>query len=279
MGRHRLGPPHAAPPRRRPPLMSDPALDDARSSRPEERLLEESWAKRSRSTDRRELLVETSASVLFLALALPLALSALANHHMQWGLALALVVLYALSSRVVKFPLGAGYVVPSYMVLVPMLLLLPPGTVPVLAAAASRAARSRSRSRAGPAPSACCSRSPTPGTRSGRPPCSSPPAPSRVAGARTPVHRRIPGGLPRGPRLGDGPRGAILGVASRVQIRVIALVWLIDACIAPIGLLLGWRRAQAPRRRCCWCCPSSRCCCCSRASAPRASPRPSAAST
>ena len=35
----------------------------------------------------------------------------------------------------VQFPIGAGYVVPSYMVLVPMLLLLPPGIVPLLTAA------------------------------------------------------------------------------------------------------------------------------------------------
>src|SRR4029077_6376300 len=32
---------------------------------------------------------------------------------------------------------------------------------------------------------------------------------------------------------------AILGVGSRVQIRVIALVWLIDACVAPLGLLVA----------------------------------------
>ena len=34
----------------------------------------------------------------------------------------------------IKFPIGAGYVVPSYLVLVPMLLLLPPGIVPLLTA-------------------------------------------------------------------------------------------------------------------------------------------------
>ena len=43
--------------------------------------------------------------------------------------------LYAIASSTIKFPIGAGYVVPSYLVLVPMLLLLPPGVVPLLTAA------------------------------------------------------------------------------------------------------------------------------------------------
>ena len=46
------------------------------------------------------------------------------------------LVTYAVVSRTIKFPLGAGSVVPSYLVLVPMLLLLPPLTVPLFAAAA-----------------------------------------------------------------------------------------------------------------------------------------------
>ena len=58
----------------------------------------------------------------------------------------------------IKFPIGAGYVVPSYLVLVPMLLLLPPGR---RAAADRRRARARD-ARAGrrcgaPSPSGCCS--------------------------------------------------------------------------------------------------------------------------
>ena len=66
---------------------------------------------------------------------MPLAIGAVASHAVDVPLALALVVLYAISSRMLKFPIGAGYVVPSYLVLVPMLLLLPPGLVPLLTAA------------------------------------------------------------------------------------------------------------------------------------------------
>src|ERR1700730_12533488 len=95
--------------------MSEGVLDDVRSSNPVERLLEDSWAARKRGLNQRELLVEDSAAAIFLCLAVPPAIS-------------------ALSSRLIEFPIGAGYVVPSYLVLVPMLLLLPPGLAPMLTA-------------------------------------------------------------------------------------------------------------------------------------------------
>src|SRR5438445_8939686 len=114
--------------------MPAPNLEDLRSTDPAERLLEDTWRTRSRRVSGRELLVETTASSLFLALAIPLAVLALGSYRMDPVLVAALVILYGLSSCLVKFPIGAGYVVPSYMVLVPMLLLLPPGTVPLLAA-------------------------------------------------------------------------------------------------------------------------------------------------
>ena len=75
------------------------------------------------------------SALLFLAVACPLALPALSGPSFDPGLALVLVGLYAVVSRMIKFPIGAGYVVPSYLVLVPMLLLLPPATVPLLTAA------------------------------------------------------------------------------------------------------------------------------------------------
>src|SRR6266487_4658767 len=105
--------------------MNQLTLDDARSSSAVERLLEDSWTARSRSVGRRELLVEGAAAALFLSCAIPLAVAAVATHAVDWRLASVLVGLYALTSRIIKFPLGAGYVVPSYLVLVPMLLLLP----------------------------------------------------------------------------------------------------------------------------------------------------------
>ena len=61
-------------------------MDDARSSDPLERLLEDSWESRSQRASRRELMLETSAAALFLAVAAPLAASALATHRVDLGL-------------------------------------------------------------------------------------------------------------------------------------------------------------------------------------------------
>ena len=120
--------------------MDDSPLEDVRARDPVERLLEDSWEARSRAASRRELIVEAGAAALFLAVAVPLAVPAVAGGQLRPGLALFLVGLYAVVSRAVKFPIGAGYVVPSYLVLVPMLLMLPPTTVP---AAGSRWSRAR----------------------------------------------------------------------------------------------------------------------------------------
>src|ERR1700719_245157 len=98
--------------------MTEPALDDARSSDPVERLLEESWQPRSRRVTGRELAVESSATLLFLCAAIPLALPAFGSRALNPLLAVVLVGMYALASRMIKFPIGAGYVVPSYLVLV-----------------------------------------------------------------------------------------------------------------------------------------------------------------
>ena len=46
------------------------------------------------------------------------------------GLAALLIAVYAVVGRI-EFPVGAGYVVPTQLILVPMLLMLPPAVVPV----------------------------------------------------------------------------------------------------------------------------------------------------
>ena len=55
-------------------VMTDNTLEDLRSTRPLERLLEDSWKTRSRRIDRRELVLESLSSLLLLALAIPLAI-------------------------------------------------------------------------------------------------------------------------------------------------------------------------------------------------------------
>ena len=91
----------------------------------------------------------------------------------------------------IKFPIGAGYVVPSYLVLVPMLLLLPPATVPLLTAAGLVLGTLGQVAANGSAPSACCSRSPTRGTRSARRSCWCSPARPRRRRPGRRLRRRL----------------------------------------------------------------------------------------
>jgi len=220
--------------------MNNSELDDARASDPVDRLLEESWDSRGQRASRRELVLETAAGALLVAIATPLAVPAIRSHPFDPVLALALVALLAGVAGWIRFPIGAGYVVPSYLVVVPMLLLLPPRTVPLLTATGMAvggttkwlARRASAEHVLLSVPNAWYSLGPA--------------VVLWVAGAP----------------IGEGQTIALfaaaflaacivdlgtsmvreataLGVAPRLQLRVIALVWLIDACTAPIGLLIA----------------------------------------
>jgi diguanylate cyclase (GGDEF)-like protein len=107
------------------------ALDDIHGSA--DALLEGSKELRSRRASRRELFAEGASGALFLAASGALLAAGGAGSVVPGRVAL-LVGLYALFSRI-RFPVGAGYVFPTQLVLVPMLLLLPPASVPLLVAA------------------------------------------------------------------------------------------------------------------------------------------------
>jgi HD-GYP domain-containing protein (c-di-GMP phosphodiesterase class II) len=89
----------------------------------------------ARRLSKRERLVETLAAAAFLAVAVPMALLLSSGPALDPVLAVALVGAYAALARV-KFDVGAGYTVPTELLFVPMLLLLPPGIVPLCVAAA-----------------------------------------------------------------------------------------------------------------------------------------------
>ena len=97
-----------------------------------ERLLEDTWSERARTT-RRQLLVELGAAAAFLIVAAGLAFGT-PNGDRDAGLIIGLVVGYALLSRV-EFPIGRAYMVPTQLALVPMLFAVSPGIVPLLVAA------------------------------------------------------------------------------------------------------------------------------------------------
>jgi hypothetical protein len=85
--------------------------------------------------ERRERTAEMSLASVTVAAGVLLAALASGGRAFDPWLAAALVVAFALAYRV-RFYDGAGYTPPTQIVLVPMLLLLPPGTVPLLVAAA-----------------------------------------------------------------------------------------------------------------------------------------------
>ena len=82
----------------------------------------------------RERRVESVAALGFLIAAFALVLAP-QDDSMPWPLAVVMVIAFAAACRV-RFPVGAGVTVPTPLVLVPMLLLLPPQTVPLLVAGA-----------------------------------------------------------------------------------------------------------------------------------------------
>jgi diguanylate cyclase (GGDEF)-like protein len=220
-------------------------VSDIHSEAAAERLLEESWETRSRGVSSRELVTELAAGGLFLLAAGGLLLLDGATTGFDPVVAAVLVALYALVSRV-EFPVGAGYVVPSQLVLVPMLVLLPPATVPLLVACGLLLARLSDWSR-----------------RRG--------SALRVLfsiadawHAFGPAVVLLLAGSPD-PDLGEFPllcvallscfafdagsamlrEAAARGIAPHLQLQVLALVWVVDACLAPIGFLAAHAGADA----------------------------------
>ena len=100
-----------------------------------ERLIEESLERRHRSLDIRERAGSGIFALAFFGVATTLALLGTAERAFDPLLALAFVVAFAAVARV-EFSGGAGYAVPTQLVFVPMLLLLPTPYVPLLVAAA-----------------------------------------------------------------------------------------------------------------------------------------------
>jgi len=221
------------------PAVIDPALEDVRARDPVERLLEDSWDARSERASRRELIVEGTASAVFFAVAVPVGASALAAGNVRPGVLVLLIGLYAVVSRMIRFPVGAGYVVPSYLVLVPMLVLLPPMAVPLAAAAGLLlgtlvrwiAKRARTEQLLFAVPDAWHAF-----------------GPAIVLALAGHVHGLSLVGVYLAAfvagcvvdLLASTVREAVAaGVAPRLQLRVIATVWLVDACFAPLGLLIA----------------------------------------
>ena len=213
----------------------EPYADESQSAT--ERLLETSWEGRERRASLRELIVEASAAALLVMAAGLLVLS--------WGVtglrpqvAALLIVVYAVVGRI-EFPVGAGYVVPTQLILVPMLIMLPPAAVPGAVAiglvtgnavecALGRVPQRRILSAVpdawhavGPAIVLLVAGSPRIGFDQ---------LPLLAAGFAAGCVVDLAGSLVRMRLAGIVPD-------LKLQMRVIGLVWAVDASLAPLGFL------------------------------------------
>ncbi|HET8756989.1 MAG TPA: HD-GYP domain-containing protein [Solirubrobacteraceae bacterium] len=101
-----------------------------------ERRIEAALERRRRTLTRREWLANLVCSGGFLALAIALAVLAEPARELSLPLAVAFAVAYAVTARI-EFTAGTGYAIPTQLVFVPMLLLLPTPYVPLIVAAAN----------------------------------------------------------------------------------------------------------------------------------------------
>ena len=215
-----------------------------------EQLLERSWEGRERQASERELLVDAIAGALFIVVAATLLLAG-GGAHLHGGAAAGtaalLIAVYALVARI-EFPVGAGYVVPTQLVLVPMLVVLAPGAVPaavgigmVLGNAVDwmfgrvpprrvLSAVPDSWHAVGPAVVLLLAGSPTIGFDQLPLLAVALAAGCLVDLTCSLVRMRLAGVVPD----------------SVLQIRVIALVWAVDACLAPVGFLAAIATHQHP---------------------------------
>jgi diguanylate cyclase (GGDEF)-like protein len=215
-----------------------------------ERLLERSWEGRERQASERELLVDAIAGALFVVVAAALLLAG-GGTHLHGGVAAGtvalLIAVYALVARI-EFPVGAGYVVPTQLVLVPMLVVLAPGAVPAAVGIGMVLGNAVDWMFGRVPPRRVLSAVPDSWHAVG------PAVVLLLAGSTTIGFDQLPllaVALAAGCLVDltcSLVRMRLAGVVpdSVLQIRVIVLVWAVDACLAPVGFLAAIATHQHP---------------------------------
>jgi diguanylate cyclase (GGDEF)-like protein len=218
-----------------------------------ERLLERSWEERERSASERELLVDAIAAALFVTVAATLLLAAGGIHPLAGavgpftGTAALLIAVYALVVRI-EFPVGAGYVVPTQLILVPMLLVLPPAAVPAAVGCGMALGNAVDWMFGRVPPRRVLSAVPDAWHAAG------PAIVLLLAGSPTIGFERLPllaGAIAAGCAFDlvcSLVRLRLTGVVPelKLQIKVIAMVWAVDAGLAPLGFLAALATRQHP---------------------------------
>ena len=202
-----------------------------------ERLLERSWERRERRASEREMLVDATAGALFAAAATALLLCG-GLSPLRPQLAVLLIAVYAVVARV-EFAVGAGYVVPTQLILVPMLVMLPPATVPLAVGAGLVIGNAVDCGLGHVPPRRVLSAVPDAWHAMG------PALVLLAAGSPTIGFSELPllaAAFAAGcivDLVSSLVRTRLAGVVPeiRVQAQVMALVWAVDAALAPVGFL------------------------------------------
>jgi diguanylate cyclase (GGDEF)-like protein len=204
-----------------------------------ERLLERSWAGRDRRASERELIVDATAAALFSAVAGLLLLGG-STAGLRLPVSALLVAVYALVCRI-EFPVGAGYVVPTQLILVPMLLILPPAVVPAAVGAGMVIGNGLDWAFGRVPPRRVLSALPDAWHAVGPAAVLLLAGSPRIGFAQLPLFALAFGAGCLIDLISSLVRMRLAGVGPtlRLQLRVIWLVWAVDACLAPLGFLAG----------------------------------------
>ena len=211
-----------------------------------ERRIDEALERQTQAPDRRERLANRLFSGAFVVAAVALAVFGSASRDVNVALCAALLAAYVLAARV-EFSVGAGYGVPTELVLVPMLLLLPTPIVPLVVAvghvlaSALRAARGSVALRRSAMAIADSWYSLGPALV------------LVIAGAQEPEWSDWPvyllalaAQLATDTTVAIGRARMAYGISAREVLIETRLVQRVDVLLAPIGLLAAFAAAEAP---------------------------------
>ena len=219
-------------------------------------LIEDARARASERLAARDSRATLLGALAFVAVAVPFAFLAPSDRAVEPGVLVLLVVAYALAARV-EFEVGSGFAVPTQIVFVPMLFLLPVASCPCASRSASSSASTVDFARRrvhgerallevfsawhalGPAFVLALAGEPAPDL-------------GRAAALALRSPRSSPSTSPARP---SAP-GLRFDVPLRAQLRLTAPVYFVDAALAPVGLPLRTSSPTTSRSRSC---SSSRC--------------------
>lgn len=228
---------------------SDPAATRAAETRasagsPVERLLRRARPDRARRLTDRELRVEMVGAVIFLAIVVSLPLLGGSQREFDPLLAAALVLSHAAAARIRVF-LGAGAAMPTQLIIVPMLFLMPVTVVPALVAGGLLIAAGidvvRGRAHAERMVTATGDAWHAVGSSlvimlAGEP--------GLAAASWTVIAGALVAQCATDLITATAREWLGRGIAPALQLRVVGSVHLIDACLTPVGLMAAWAGSQ-----------------------------------